>query len=202
MPFNGAQPPRRTNKRRLFFAFWPDGLLRAAMADATRSPATASGGRLVPPENLHVTLVFLGSVEEGRLEELYALSAEVAAGFALTAAERALRFDILECWRRSRLLVAGVSDLSAPGAVGAERLVRELEASLRRIGLGPDPDSEGRRFRPHVTVARDVSHFTGARPLDPIEWRFAEFVLVDSKTAAQGSVYSVLRSFPLGLASG
>lgn len=140
-------------------------------------------------------------MEDSRLTELCALSAGVAAAFTATASELELRFGVLECWRQPRLLVAGVSDLSLPGALGVKKLGRELEAVSHRIGLGSDAGGmPERKFRPHVTLARDVRHFPGARPLDPIAWRFAEFVLVDSKTGAQGSVYTVLRSFPIAAA--
>jgi 2'-5' RNA ligase len=189
----------------LFFALWPDDTVRGALVQATRSAALASGGRLIPAENLHVTLLFLGSVEETRLEELYALSAEVADRLGPPERECALSFDILECWRKPRLLIAGVSDLSASGARAAESLASDLETSIRERGLALESQNDGEpptRFRPHVTLVRDVAHFGGTRPLAPIEWRFTEFVLVDSKTAAQGSVYTVLRSFPLGRAHG
>ena len=46
--------------QRLFFALWPDPAVRAALAGVTaRLPLPR--GRLTPPQNLHVTLVFLGA---------------------------------------------------------------------------------------------------------------------------------------------
>jgi len=50
--------------RRLFFALWPDEATREQLAHITRKAVRGSGGRPIPVENLHSTLVFLGSVPE------------------------------------------------------------------------------------------------------------------------------------------
>jgi 2'-5' RNA ligase len=33
--------------------------------------------------------------------------------------------------------------------------------------------------------------------MEPVEWRFTAFALVESKTDPEGPVYTVLQSFPL-----
>ncbi len=49
---------------RLFFALWPDPPTRTALAMLVDGLPLV-GGRRVPAENLHLTLAFLGNVDEG-----------------------------------------------------------------------------------------------------------------------------------------
>ena len=52
------------------------------------------------------------------------------------------------------------------------------------------------QFRPHVTLARKVYRPPRVMEIDPVTWSLADFVLVDSKTLPEGSVYTVLERFP------
>jgi 2'-5' RNA ligase len=54
--------------RRVFFALWPSEEQQIALAEAAQSASQAEGGRLVPAINFHVTLVFVGSVAEVRMQ--------------------------------------------------------------------------------------------------------------------------------------
>ncbi|HEX5458452.1 MAG TPA: RNA 2',3'-cyclic phosphodiesterase [Steroidobacteraceae bacterium] len=192
---------------RLFFALWPDEGMREAMTEAIRAAAHASGGRPVPPSNLHVTMAFLGSVPEGRLGQLAAIArcaeGPRSGGGASLASEESgveLIFSRLEYWRAAHLLCA-VPD-QAPARVTA--LARGLQERLSESGFAPDlkgPGSVGlnitRPFRPHVTVARKV-YRSPRIEMQPVTWSFTDLVLVDSKTLPEGSVYTVLERFPLG----
>jgi len=51
---------------RCFFALWPDSSVRARLAHRADSVHLALGGRVMRPESLHVTLVFLGKLNEER----------------------------------------------------------------------------------------------------------------------------------------
>ena len=104
-----------------------------------------SGGDLKPVEreNIHLTLKFLGDVDEGLLDEVKrvvrSLSFET---FRMALAETGAFPNL----RRPKVIWAGVSG-------GVDELVvifRELEARL--VGLGFK--REGRRFSPHITIAR------------------------------------------------
>ena len=195
------QPPgeavSREATRRLFFALWPDAGMREAMVQATRKAARASGGRPVPAENLHVTLAFLGSVAERRLPEL----GELARGEGESAGPALeLVFDHLEHWRPAQVLCAAAAE--PPTAVAA--LARKLQGLLIGRGFAPDLESSWsvavdmtKQFRPHVTLARKVYRPPRVMEIDPVTWSLADFVLVDSKTLPEGSVYTVLERFPL-----
>jgi RNA 2',3'-cyclic 3'-phosphodiesterase len=186
--------------RRVFFAFWPDDSLRAAFARATRAVVGTSGGRPVPTHNLHVTLVFLGSVAEDRLSELGALAARVAGTDVASPSE--LVFDRIEYWKRSRILVAMASPSAGAAAAGA--LAAKLLEAASSAGFAPDlrnlglpGDAPISPFRPHVTVARKVPGPIAAVDIDPLPWGFTRFALVQSQRGPDGSEYSVLATFPL-----
>jgi 2'-5' RNA ligase len=170
--------------RRLFFALWPDPAMREAMMHATCDAARASGGRLVPAANLHVTLAFLGSVPEPRLKELAALARGAARPGHLE-----LAFDHLEHWRGAQLLCALPTE--APATVAA--LARRIQDGLAASGFAPDL----KPFRPHVTVVRKVSRPRRGEIIHPVVWTFTELALIESRTLPEGALYSVVESYPL-----
>jgi 2'-5' RNA ligase len=146
--------------------------------------------------NLHVTLAFLGSVPERRLPEL----AEIARGAAETlraafadagspAIPIELAFDRLEYWRAAHLLCALPAE--PPGSVAS--LARNLQELLAGRGFAPDL----KPFRPHVTVMRKVVRPGPMGEMHPVVWRFTELALIESRTLAEGALYSVVEAFPL-----
>jgi 2'-5' RNA ligase len=100
------------------------------------------GARWVPPENYHLTLRFIGEVENVLADELdEALATIRAKPFELTF--RGL--DVFEKAGRIHSLYVGVER--------CERLLHlqsKVETALQRAGLPP----ERKRFAPHVTLAR------------------------------------------------
>ena len=202
----------REPTRRLFFALWPDETLRATFAHATHKAVRACGGRPVPTHNLHVTLLFLGSVAERRTPELEAIGARVAAAgtsHAGAAPLPQLAFDRVEHWEKARILVATVSAQSTTGATttpglasmgglhsglaAAEALASGLLREAHRAGFTADL----KPFRAHVTVARKVARLTHSLHMREVLWAVTGFALVESRTEPQGAVYNVLKSYPL-----
>jgi 2'-5' RNA ligase len=129
------------------------------------------------------------------LADVRAIGARVAA--EASAAESRLSFTRLQCWKRAGALCAVAEESDPVATVISAGLKRELVAA----GFGPDP----KPFRPHVTVARKVRVVGGRErirdeglPLRPIMWTFSSFALVDSRTEADGAIYTVLDSFRIG----
>lgn len=181
--------------RRVYFALWPDRAQQAQLAEATRAAAVESGGRAMPAGNLHITLAFLGSVPEARLADVRAIGARVAA--EVSVSEARLSFTCLEYWKRASALCAVAEESDPAAAALADGLKRELVAASFAPDLKP--------FRPHVTLARRVRIVAGreraqdgALALRPTVWTFSSFALVDSRTEAEGAIYTVLDSFQIG----
>ena len=181
--------PPRAPARRLFFALWATAEERRALSAAAAAAVGSSGGRAVPQENLHVTLAFLGQVPAARTTELAALAHRVGTNGALAGTPLLLQFERLAYWHAPQILVA----LSTAGAAAAA-LAAALQREASAAGFLPDL----KPFRAHVTVARKVTHAAASTPLPSVSWKCAEFVLVESRTVATGSVYSVLESYLLG----
>lgn len=106
-------------------------------------------GRLVPAENMHVTLAFLDDQPEDRLEALHEALSEVD----LPAPE--LRITGLEAYggRRPRLIFA---------ALEKSKPLRELRAAVHRAARCASIELPRERFRPHITLARLPRHLSEA----------------------------------------
>ncbi|MGH8473218.1 MAG: RNA 2',3'-cyclic phosphodiesterase [Gammaproteobacteria bacterium] len=166
----------------MFFALWPDQGVRAAIA-ALVSALPLRGGRPIPPQNVHATLVFLGSITG---DTRHALECAVD---ALCGRPFALVLDAQGWWRRPQVLWVGAS--TAPPELA--QLVAGLNSAAAELGLKTDP----RPYQPHVTIARKVNRPTDMRAFRPIAWQVADFCLVESVTGSGGAVYCVRRRWPL-----
>jgi RNA 2',3'-cyclic 3'-phosphodiesterase len=181
--------------RRLFFALWPSDEFRDQLVAATHALARDSGGRVIPPENLHVTLLFLGQVAQARFAAI-----QQAGDACANSPAFELSFDRAETWRRSNLLCLTTSATPAE----ATELAAKLQHSLRSETLGRSEHE----FRPHITLARDLprglantSAIPGGRrrpdSVQPLGMKVNDFVLVESRPGPSGSQYLVIARWPL-----
>ena len=166
---------------RLFFALWPDDAVRAELARWSRELHALCGGRTTRPENLHVTLAFLGGVEEARVAEVERAAGEVAPKTV------SLVLDQPGYWKQNRIAWAGASVVPPE----LEALVSELRGALAKSRIRFDAKS----FVSHVTLLRDAREPKGIPALDPILWKVDGFALVQSVTLPGGSRYEVRRSW-------
>ncbi len=157
-------------------------LLRGGMA----------GARWIDPENYHVTLRFVGDVDDAMGRDIMLMLGQV----------RRPAFD---------LVLDGVDQFGGhkPRAVFASvkatpelvELQAEQERLMQRLGLG----AEGRNYKPHVTLARlrDVSSRQVADYLalkggyrSP-RFHVPRFVLYSSRDSVGGGPYVVEAAYPL-----
>lgn len=174
--------------RRLFFALWPDETLRAALVAGTREVARSAGGRLQSPEQLHLTLVFLGAVPEARLGDVLESAA------AARGAPCEIRLDRLEYWSRPRVLCLTSAETPQP----LLELVESLTGGLRARGFA----TERRPFRVHLTLSRDSRPPPREAVVAPLVWPATEFALVESVTERTGARYRPLERWSLGPRAG
>ena len=170
-----------SERQRLFFGLRPGRDVRFRLHRLVAGHLLRS--RPVPPENYHVTLVFLGSCDPQQRE-----LACVAAG---TVRARPVRLSLtrLEHWRRPRILVL-TGDAPAPA-------LRELHAGLYATLANRGFELEARAFRPHLTLARRADR-REAVSLAPQRLAFGEFHLLESVSGNHGPRYQSLRCWPLG----
>ncbi|HEY0831745.1 MAG TPA: RNA 2',3'-cyclic phosphodiesterase [Candidatus Dormibacteraeota bacterium] len=153
--------------------------------------AAAPQFRWTPAANLHLTIRFLGQVDQ-----------PLAEGIAERLEDRGLKgFDLqlgkLGTFKRGRLArVVWLGQRS--GGDDAMALAADVEEECVRAGLEP----EARRFNAHLTLARARARDGAALPqLSPppelAPWRAAELILFRSHLGRAGSVYEPLRRIRL-----
>ncbi len=133
---------------RSFVAVELDAGIRSILGRAIDRLCAEEGGeyvRWVDPDGIHLTLKFLGDVDESRIEVLRRALDRVA------AAHRTLDLPLgdLGCFpsaRRPRVFWVGVGDPNN----GLEALVENLEDALARVGF----EREARPFAAHLTLGR------------------------------------------------
>jgi 2'-5' RNA ligase len=168
---------------RCFFAVWPDAAARRRAAAAAALVEGGAGARLVPSENYHLTLAFVGDIAAPQLGLLRQIGRE------LRATGCTLAFDSYEYWPKPQVVVAAAREI--PGALSD--LWQRLHRDLHGHGLALAP----KRLRPHVTLARKVTQAPVWPAMSPFEWSAREFSLVRSDTASAGAIYTVVDTWPL-----
>lgn len=171
--------------------------LALPLAAQTRSVLTAlqrslRTGRLVEPQNLHVTLAFLDDQPEANLEALHEELSLI----------RASAFDLnlrgVGCFggEAPRLVFADV-ELSD----GLRALHRDVSKAIRRAGI----TLKKRKFHPHVTLARLRPHDAlTVTPFLSAEAAFTydaglvtSFAMYESVLRPEGPMYHLLAEYDL-----
>lgn len=168
---------------RLFFALWPEDVVRTR-CDWYASSILGKRRRRVPAANLHITLGFAGSVS-GEVSRCLQAEAD-----AIEAAPFQLVIDHLGYWQRQRVLWIGPTH--TPNALWA--LVTAVRDGFDACGLRQDR----RAFQAHMTLARKFSTALPVTEAPAIEWPVSSFSLVQSVNTENGVSYRVLRRWPLG----
>jgi 2'-5' RNA ligase len=170
--------------KRLFFALDCAPAQRKAIAQ-WRGALQLRSGRPVPAENFHLTLKFLGSIDNARIADI----CEAAASVHTSGARLTVVLDRLDVWRRAGALV--LAPEQPPPAL--LRLVYDLEQALLPFGLEDAP----REFRPHLTLARDFrAPLPEAVTAPEFFLRADRFILFESHKGR----YRALAEWPLGTA--
>jgi 2'-5' RNA ligase len=174
---------------RLFFALWPDAAARDAIAVLARDVRRRCDGRVPRPENVHLTLAFLGDVAPDRVDAL----AVVGAAAAGAVPPFVLTLDRLGGFRDAGIAWLGTDRAPAPLAELARRLAEGLAADGFRV--------ERRPFAAHVTLARKCRAPPPQRErVAAVSWPVDALSLVASQPAAGGSRYHTLGEWTLGQA--
>ena len=168
--------------KRLFFALWPDSGVRAQLAERVGLLQIDTGRRL-PRENYHVTLVFLGNLQEQDIPGLLDTAGR------LRISRFPLQIDRCGWWKRAKIAWL------APQATPAPLL--ELVEQLNRLSISAGVPVDKRDYSPHLTIGRKLSRPLVAHTFEPVHWDVREFYLVESVTHAQGARYRVMKSWPL-----
>jgi 2'-5' RNA ligase len=139
-----AKERLKSPRARLFLALDLPDDIREGIVAWQRRELVDEAMRVTPPQNLHLTLVFLGFQRERDIDSI----AKLVEGIDGDPAEVRLEPEPVGVGRSKRR--PGLYALDAPSR-GAVRLHAELSDRLERAGLYKP---EKRAFWPHLTVAR------------------------------------------------
>ena len=130
---------------RAFLAFDLDDASVRKKLTEIQSSAVGTGAdlKLVEPENIHVTVRFLGDISASNVDRVYEIMQTVNfSPFVI----RIFGIGVFPSLSYPRVLWAGIT----AGGMEVESIYKQLEADLRKLGVGADE----RGFSPHLTIAR------------------------------------------------
>lgn len=158
--------------------------------DRLKSSFESKGISWVKPENLHITIKFLGDTEENKISEISDILAANVPEFSIFS----LSVNAFQAFAK-RVLVIGMENLDRE----IFRLEKRLDTEFAKYGH----ESESRRFRPHLTIARlrgEANELTAEHirtQIEPVAFEVRDIVLYESELRPGGSVYTKLESFQL-----
>jgi 2'-5' RNA ligase len=168
------------DSRRIFFALWPDDAVRARLRQVLALLPTGVG-RAHVPEDLHLTLVFIGQAA-GQYYDCLRMAATRIEFVPFT-------FDLTHFGYLTQARVVAAEPPASP-------LLTELARNLGHAlgGCGHQPDR--REYLPHVTLLRNSPPLPHPKPFEPITWNVDRFCLVESREPDEnGGRYRVLEEF-------
>ena len=146
----------------------------------------------VSSENMHLTIKFLGEVNENRIGEITEFSELALKGFSPFTVE----FSHLGFFPNSR--TPRVIWIGTSGAVDKLlELYQDMEESLEKIGF----DREAKTFSPHLTIgrAKHLARITvpsGIPEFEEVSFEVKGISLIKSTLTPQGPVYEQLVDMP------
>lgn len=175
---------QKATKRKLFFSLWPDENTRQQLAAIAK--AYPAAGVKMPPANLHLTLVFIGYVDQQMQSCLEGVADEI----------RMPAFDItIDCIDQFGQKIHWSGSSHPPAELfGLQRTL--TQACQDRCGYQP----ETRPYRPHVTLERKPKRKLSGSIDTPVVWHADSFSLIESLASditGQPPTYRPLRRWPL-----
>ena len=147
------------------------------------------------PDKFHITLKFLGTVEQSNIELL-----------SLKIASAVRQFSAFEIIYES---LGAFPNLQNPRIIWLgtkpHRTVLELQSAIECTCADFGFPKEDRAFHPHITLGRVKGTHNLARlteaiktvTFEPMQSHCSEALLMKSDLRSSGSIYTIMKSFPL-----
>ncbi|MDX1556670.1 MAG: RNA 2',3'-cyclic phosphodiesterase [Xanthomonadales bacterium] len=180
------ESPRESPRHRLFFALQPDretARLIGSVQDQLVAVLNAGKVRRVPPERLHVTLLFLGNQGEEQLGHLVTIASQ------LEFAPCRLVLDHV-----GYFLGAGVAWL---GGHETPPQLLEFQERLTMNVAEAGIEFDGRPWKPHITLYRNLRTRPETIDFKPMNWHIQDFILMESVQGRAGLRYVARGRWPL-----
>lgn len=162
--------------------------------------ATGTDVKWVAPENIHLTLKFLGEVDEKKIEKVNAILEDVAKdknSFSL----RLSSLGAFPKMHSPRVIWAGVAE----GDKETKEIAKALEEKIAKLGI----PKESRPFSSHITLGRTRSNLNRQNLVenlerlaqefsqDGLEFKATKITLFQSTLTPKGPIYTALKDASL-----
>ena len=170
-------------KKRLFLALWPDDDVRNQLTTALKGAGHSilSSGAPVKPENLHMTLLFLGDVSSS--ESVNLMTSLDSVSFQPFG----MRVNQWGHFHKPGILWLGLSE--NPDAL------KGLYKQIKKIVMKHLKGVSNNDFKPHISLLRNVKSLPQVNDFEVIDWHVNSFALVESKLHSDGVEYTVLKEW-------
>lgn len=184
---------------RLFFAVELEEKVKEFILEGIRGSGVSDPPwRWIPPENFHITMKFLGDIDDSRLSGIEEAAAGSVRGRHSPFKVRLGSFGAFPSISRPRVLFYSVEE----GSDDLASLAGSIEEAMASIGF----KREKRKFHAHTTLARVkrslkpaiLEKLESIPPLDERAWQEVEgFSLMRSRLSRSGAEYERLAHFKL-----
>lgn len=184
------------NVKRLFIAIdLPLNVKSYLHEQAKKYFGSEKAVRIIPAENIHLTLKFLGDTNTSKIQKVSMALKETAGNFNGFDFELSSKFEAFPSVYSPRILFGG----AGPGSDKIKQLFHVLENNLAKIRI----KKEERGFVSHITVARvrgkvDLSAIYEIAELSyPGALHCDRLTLFESKLNPAGALYTIIEEFAL-----
>jgi len=137
----------------------------------------------VDKENFHITLAFIGQIEEQKLEALKNDIQQRFSQIVLPQQEKALLLTDIGLFKKPKVLYLSLAEIP--------NWLRLLADAFQSLSTTPD-----RPYCPHLTIYRKVTEIPKCTPVN-YKLLINSFSLYESKSAPEGVKYSALLSWKI-----
>ena len=192
---------KKKDTMRLFVACEVPEDVKSTVGAVTTALRESSGTavRWVNAESVHLTLKFLGEVEQKTLPSVKVAMQEAV----VRHSPFSLEFSTIGMFggrEGLRIMWMGI----AGDILRLEALARDMNLALEVVGF----DRDRRPFRPHLTIGRVRDHIStreraaievsvGKTKIPLVTWRTSQVSLISSTLTAKGAQYETVATFPL-----
>ncbi len=163
---------------RSFIAVQLSNELKTSIGDSIKTlKKSGADVKWVKTENLHVSLKFLGNIEEDQVGSISSLITDIALrhnNFDFTL----MGTGVFPDYRRARVLWVGIRDHNH-----LLRIANDIEDAMEREGF----DRERRPFSPHITIGRVRS----PKGIDKLTAELVKYSSMDFGTQSAGSIHLI-----------
>lgn len=174
---------QKNDHARIFFALLPDSKTLNAI-EYHLAQFSPNIGKKVAPDNIHITLLFLGNVDMKNIEAL-CLDCD-----SISLPSFSLEISQAGWWQKPKILWLAPEKPVPP--------LNDLVSALNTAAARRQLPFSNRKYFPHITLMRKVTEAPQYPVIEPFTWTARDFCLMQSITRPEGVQYVELARWPLG----